>query len=85
MLTNNPSTPRVNGPQNVVPINTDVTRGNTHSTLDEGIPLMGGPPLTNVVRSLQTQVESAGQNEATCVDSCGNNDIIFLLIQLNTA
>ena len=56
VLNNNPSTPHVNVPQNVVPVKTNVTRGNTHSTQIEVTPVMGGPPLTNVARNLQTQV-----------------------------
>ena len=85
VLTNNPSTHRVNGPQNVVPVNTNMTRGNTHSNRVEGTPVMGGPSLKNVAQNLQTQVEDDGLNVATCIDSHGNNDRIFLPIQLNTA
>ena len=85
VLTSKPSTPCVNGPQNVVPVNTNVTRGNTHSTRVEGTPVIGRPLLTNVAQNLQMQVEDTGRNEATFVDSCGNNDSIFLPCQLNTA
>ena len=85
MLTNNPSTPPVNGPQNFVPIYTNLTKGNTHSTRVEGTPVMGGPPLTNLAQNLKTQVENAGRDEATFVYSRGNNYSIFLPSQLNKA
>ena len=51
VLTNNPSTPRVNGSQNVVPVITNVTRGSTHSTLVVGTPVIGGPPITNLKKT----------------------------------
>ena len=62
VLTNNPSTPRVNGTQNVVPVNKNITRGNTHSPRVEDTPVMGEPSLTNVEKNPQKQVEDVGQN-----------------------
>ena len=85
VLTINPSTPSFNGTQNVLPVNKNLTRGNTHSTRVEGTPVMGGPPLTNLAQNLKTQVENAGRDEATFVYSRGNNYSIFLPSQLNKA